>query len=420
MSSTHDPSEYIKGLLQILASDKKQIGFLFGAGTSLSNAHIDITIPVISQLTDQIVSHFDDNLVYKNALSEIKTELGEKQFTIEQILSNLESKKLLVSLGKLNGLTKAELEELIQQIKDKIHDSVSIHKKFLEDKTKSIIDTVHYKFAQWIGRVSRKNPIEIFTTNYDFLFELGLEEAQVPFYDGFSGSFEPFFCPETVDDIQVYPKLTKLWKLHGSLGWDYNEAKGRVIKKGHSEGKLLIYPSHLKYHDSRKQPYVSLIDRLYSFLQRPDSILITCGYSFGDEHINERIISSLRRSDCSHVFGFLFDKNSSGRASLTDKDNELRKLAENCSRVSAYGMRSAVIGCKYGEWKLKNEPSKEDTPQVNTYFDEDFSVKAEVGTEGKGDEIWSGTGVFLLSDFSKLIIFLENMMTSTSIDGEIK
>ena len=119
MSSTHDPSEYIKGLLQILASDKKQIGFLFGAGTSLSNAHIDITIPVISQLTDQIVSHFDDNLVYKNALSEIKTELGEKQFTIEQILSNLESKKLLVSLGKLNGLTKAELEELIQHDRDR-------------------------------------------------------------------------------------------------------------------------------------------------------------------------------------------------------------------------------------------------------------------------------------------------------------
>lgn len=417
MSITHDPSEYIKGLLQILASDKKRIGFLFGAGTSLSNSHIGVTVPAIAQLTDQIVKKFDDNPVYKEALSEIKSELGENRFTIEQILSNLESKKLLVSSGKLNGLTKAQFEKLIQQIKDKILDNVSIHKAFFGDNPKSITDTAHYKFAQWIGRVSRKNPIEIFTTNYDFLFELGLEEAQVPFYDGFAGSFEPFFCPETVDDTQAYPKLTKLWKLHGSLGWDYNETKGRVIKKHHSEGKLLIYPSHLKYHDSRKQPYVSLIDRLYSFLQQPDSILITCGYSFGDEHINERIISSLRRSDCSHVFSLLFDKGSSGIASLADKDNELRKLAESCSRISAYGTRSAVIGCKYGEWKLKSEPSKEDTPQVNTYFDEDFVVTAEVGAKGKGDEPWTGTGAFILPDFFKLVVFLESMMASSSADG---
>ena len=31
----HDPSEYIKNLQQLLSSDKKRIGFLFGAGTSL-------------------------------------------------------------------------------------------------------------------------------------------------------------------------------------------------------------------------------------------------------------------------------------------------------------------------------------------------------------------------------------------------
>ena len=29
----HDPSEYIRGIKQILISDKKRIGFLFGAGS---------------------------------------------------------------------------------------------------------------------------------------------------------------------------------------------------------------------------------------------------------------------------------------------------------------------------------------------------------------------------------------------------
>lgn len=31
-----DPSEYIKGIQQLLISDKKRIAFLFGAGTSLA------------------------------------------------------------------------------------------------------------------------------------------------------------------------------------------------------------------------------------------------------------------------------------------------------------------------------------------------------------------------------------------------
>ena len=36
MEITHDPSEYIKGLQQLLISDKKRIGFLFGAGSSMA------------------------------------------------------------------------------------------------------------------------------------------------------------------------------------------------------------------------------------------------------------------------------------------------------------------------------------------------------------------------------------------------
>ncbi len=32
----YDPSEYVRGLQQLLVSDKKKTAFLFGAGTSLS------------------------------------------------------------------------------------------------------------------------------------------------------------------------------------------------------------------------------------------------------------------------------------------------------------------------------------------------------------------------------------------------
>lgn len=45
---THDPSEYIRGIQQILISDKKKIGFLLGAGSSLASKNEkSLTVPAI-------------------------------------------------------------------------------------------------------------------------------------------------------------------------------------------------------------------------------------------------------------------------------------------------------------------------------------------------------------------------------------
>lgn len=417
MTITHDPSEYIKGLLQLLISDKKRIAFLFGAGTSLTNSELGLSVPAIGQLTTDIVSHLEvKNEKFSLALAEIKNELGSHNWNIEKILSNFEQKSALVSGGVLNGLVKSEIDSVIIEIKSQIKEKVSVHSK-LESDSECIKKSVHYGFAKWIGQINRKFPIEIFTTNYDFLFECGLEEAQVPYCDGFSGSFEPFFCPEVVEDVSVYPKITKLWKLHGSLGWDYCEKRKRVVKKHHSESKILIYPSHLKYHDSRKQPHVSLIDRIHSFLQQPDAVLITCGYSFGDEHINERILSSLKRDVNSQVISLYYDKMSGPKFLLDDEENHLRKLAEQSSKLSVFGMNSAVIGCKFGEWTLRSEPSKYDTPRLNYFFDEEAPTLSEkMNKEFKGDEKWSGKGLFILPNFARLVDFISAMMISNTGD----
>ncbi|MNY38251.1 hypothetical protein D3C86_1728650 [compost metagenome] len=52
------------------------------------------------------------------------------------------------------------------------------------------------------------------------------------------------------------------------------------------------------------------------------------------------------------------------------------------------------------------------------YFDEDAAVdpKEEKSTETKGEEIWTGNGEFILPDFSKLVKFLNSMVS----DNEIK
>ncbi len=57
----------------------------------------------------------------------------------------------------------------MNEIKKQIRETVSVHKQILEgDKLGNLI---HVDFAEWIGRANRKYPIEIFTTNYDYLFE---------------------------------------------------------------------------------------------------------------------------------------------------------------------------------------------------------------------------------------------------------
>ena len=66
--TSHDPSEYIRGIQQILISDKKRIGFLFGAGTSLvrKNEHSQ-TVPAISKMTVEIMSELTNKDLCENA-----------------------------------------------------------------------------------------------------------------------------------------------------------------------------------------------------------------------------------------------------------------------------------------------------------------------------------------------------------------
>lgn len=420
---THDPSEYIRGIQQILISDKKRIGFLFGAGSSLSRkSEKSLTIPTIGQMTTEIVETVGQvEVKYKIALEEIKKELGEQNFNIETILSNLEQKASFIGGGTLNNLKKKDFENLIVEIKKNVRKMVSVHKiGDTKIATKDIVsELVQTDFANWIGQAERKYPIEIFTTNYDFLFELGLEHKEIPYYDGFCGSLRPFFNPESVEDFEFLPKQTKLWKIHGSLGWHFDKDTEKILRVNPDDDDILIYPSSLKYKDSKKQPYESLLDRLSNFLKKDDSILITCGYSWGDEHINSRIISALKTNTTSHVIGLIYDKfkNKEGKIeySLTP-ESKLSNIAKNNSKISLYGIRSAIIGCNFGEWCLRTEPSKEDTVNVVLYFDEDGPTDSEeLNKEFKGTEKWTGKGEFILPNFSKLVKFLNAMISENEI-----
>lgn len=408
----HDPSEYIRNLQQLLVSDKKRIGFLFGAGTSLVK-NVDTNkpyVPAIQKMTKDIVDGIVEE-ARKKAVAEIQSEIeGEnKTFTIETLLSILELKKQVIGNGKINDLDKNEFDVFIKEIKKQIHTIVSVQDKV--DCSKLI----HTTFAEWIQKADRKTAVEIFTTNYDYLFEVAFEHISLPYFDGFTGSYKPFFDSQSVDDICYMPKQTKLWKIHGSLGWHYDDKIGKVIRTQPNETDILIYPSTLKYDQSRKQPYTALGDRLSNFIKQDDTVLIICGYSFGDEHINERINTALSMNPLGHVYVLLYDivwdKDNKKNYSFTE-ETALAKMAISNSKISVFASRSAVIGGVYGKWKLKREPDKDDSINIDKYFDEDAYSSTEDEKGKKLTQLWTGEGELIIPDFSKFVAFLKSMIIS--------
>lgn len=417
--NTHDPREHIRGIHQILISDKKRIGFLFGAGASYATGLPTVCVPAIETMTQTIVAEVEAHSPeFKEAITDIQaeTEAVKLAFNIETLLSSVEAKRAVIGAGMLNGLNSVKFSELAKCVKTHVVKLVSVHDSLSADDRKKL---AHARLANWVQKARRRFPAEIFTTNYDYLFEIALEGSGIPYFDGFSGSFEPFFCPEAVEDVEAYPHLVKLWKMHGSLGWTYRESDKAVIRqKSAPEDSILIYPSHLKYNTSKKQPYVGLIDRLCAFLQQDDAVLFTCGYSFGDNHINERIVTSLRRGANSHVIAMLYDEmrtpDEKSVFGLADEANSVRSLAthETGGKMSVYGLRHAVIGGTFGEWRLRDEPKTTESIRVSQYFDEDAAVPSDEAGERKGDERWEGTGRFLLPDFRKLTDFLNDLSSS--------
>lgn len=198
----------------------------------------------------------------------------------------------------------------------------------------------------WIGGTSRSHPVEIFTTNYDLLFEEAFERVRLPYFDGFSGGASPFFDSVSVNGDDLPPRWSRLWKLHGSLGWRLED--DAVVRTGGRGEAQLIYPDHLKYDLTKKQPYTSLFERLKTFLLKPDTLLLTAGFSFRDAHICAVLDESLAINSNAAVIAFQFGGVADEIAAC--------KLASDRRNVSVYCWDGAVVNGSAGKWRLGELP----------------------------------------------------------------
>lgn len=418
MEKSHDPREFIRGIQQILINNTIRIGFLFGAGTSMAapltnkegeelfddKKRLKPLIPGVWTMTDKIISGIKDKDL-KKALETIKEELEESEkdeskkasvFMLENIISSIDQKLRVIGKGTLCGLNRERLKELRALFQKEIKSLVAVHTNKDIHLEKS--SRLHYDFARWIRYAARKNAIEIFTTNYDYLFEIGFESQNLPYFDGFVGAYKPFFDPVSVENDLLLPQWTRLWKLHGSLGWGYDHEEKRIIRSREiSDDGIVIYPSLLKYDDSRKQPYSSYIERLSSFLKKDDGILFICGYSFGDEHINDTIMNALAQSRSTTIIALVFDEK-------LNEESIPVKIGKRSNKIMICGNKSALIGGIFADWILKREPAKEDFEFIDQFFDRDAPTPEN--DKGQGDEIVKPTGTLKLVNFMEFVKFL--------------
>ncbi|MDR6301694.1 SIR2 family protein [Mesonia maritima] len=354
MDNYHDPIKHIKFLRQTLSQDKKPIGYFISAGCPLS---VNMPkeqwplIPDVAGLTQFLSSELSSKTDVKNDYDKLLDEISLAQKSIkniEDILSFIRGLKDVSVGNSVRGFSNEELIKLESEICTKIVSKLDVE---LPNK-----ESPYHKLAKWIS-IDREKPVEVFTTNYDLLMEQTFEDLSIPYFDGFVGSRQSFFDLRSVEDDLIPNHWTRLWKIHGSINW-FQKKNHQVFRSSRTkeiDASQLIYPSHLKYDQSRKMPFLALMDQLSRFLRKPNALLIISGYSFNDEHINDCILGSLRANPNSMVISMLF-------GSLTEKNKENDSTTEkypkgvdaalNRGNLAIWAKDEAIIGTVRGKWKL--------------------------------------------------------------------
>lgn len=248
--------------------------------------------------------------------------------------------QLRVANELLRGLEILEKNSQFEDLKNELRNGMGVFAKSIlaseagiatasaekREEAFNILVTFLMSFASRIGVRDRLN---IFTTNYDRLIETGAEVAGLHLLDRFIGKLAPIFRSSRMDiDMHYNPPgirgeprylegVVRYTKLHGSLDWVETEKDIRRIGlpfgatsiepylqapglNGASTHELMIYPNAAKDRETADYPYVELFRDFAAAVCRPNSTLVTYGYSFGDEHIN-RVIRDMLTIPSTHL-----------------------------------------------------------------------------------------------------------------------
>lgn len=308
-----DEDDLVEQLDKLLTS--RCVSWLFGAGISRNAG-----IPLMYGLTDRVFE-LASGTPEEQILVALKADLSP-ECHVEHMLSYLADHIAIAdrSLGKTsalggNPIPLAELKQAHEKVLTWIAETVRWG--ILPGPPKQIgsrdhplikIDE-HLAFVRALfnttlaGVAERRAAVKLFTTNYDTLLEDALALCGVSYWDGFDGGAVAyrsyrFGAPEPTSGFRAH-----IVKLHGSIDWHLDN-DGRVwrVRDGDlypaADRRVLIYPQSTKYAATQRDPFSAQFDIFRRQLCAGGGhVLVTCGYSFGDDHINDEISSAMSRGD---------------------------------------------------------------------------------------------------------------------------
>lgn len=209
------------------------------------------------------------------------------------------------------------------------------------------------------SRTGTRDRLNIFTTNYDRVLEAGAEVAGIHLLDRFVGSLTPIFRSSRLDlDIHYNPPgirgeprylegVARFTKLHGSVDWlaagddirrialpfGADEVRPFLVAPGVknvSARSLMVYPNAAKDRETAEYPYVELFRDLAASVCRPNSTLVTYGYSFGDEHIN-RVIRDMLTIPSTHLV-------------IISYSDPLGRIQRECEKIGRPSQVTLMVG----------------------------------------------------------------------------
>lgn len=304
-------------LSAILQSE--HVSLLMGAGLTMAVSHLaNITS---SSMGKAEFGEFDEK-INKYAEQSAK-QMGRGQANIED--------QIRTSIELLHGYEIDENEDSHRKLGDCVNQVLSDFgnsilktesefRKKLDDEDKdaelalAILKSYLMTFS---SRVATRNRLHIFTTNYDRFIEYACDYAGIRILDRFNGKINPCFeeapqnldyyyrTPDSKNEFRFAENVIKYSKIHGSIDWIYKRNKiyrtnlmfgaDKImeIDKDTYKDQLMIYPNSMKSIETSYYPYSELFRDFSGAVCRPNSVIMTYGYGFGDSHINKILMEML-------------------------------------------------------------------------------------------------------------------------------
>ena len=238
----------------------------------------------------------------------------------------------------------------IKEIRDQIYETIKVNVSYNYDNTKmnhiAVINDLN-------DRLSHESKLNIITTNYDLMVEEAAALDGYTIFDGFTFERNPIFdadmfnwnlvksVPNLNTKENIYrKKVMNLLKIHGSIDWFRGD--DQKIHRGMTSNKkpLMIFPSSNKYMQSYEDPYFELFTEFQSLLRRSNTLLITSGFSFADNHIAQMIMDALRNNESlrclvtDYDIGEIDNKKQYYKEKENDNWKKLREIASNTKAIA--------------------------------------------------------------------------------------